>query len=132
MQDKILCRSFNGYGEFMTNYTDLPLVTLVQHEGGRYIFQKEKSDEHAQLLTETIINLIKQHGFDNYDSQCIPLLETCLIDFSKDLILCFKQRMESLGSSITMQHAFERILNDVMSIDLHELYSYMKNDVNSM
>ena len=40
--------------------------------------------------------------------------------------------MESLGSSITLQDAFERTLNDVMSINLRELHHYMKNNIDSM
>jgi hypothetical protein len=28
----------------MTNYEDLPTVTLVQHEVGRYVFNKEKPE----------------------------------------------------------------------------------------
>jgi hypothetical protein len=41
--------------------------------------------------------------FIDYDSQCIVLLQTCLIDFYKDLLIRFKQRIESLGSPITFQ-----------------------------
>jgi len=68
----------------------------------------------------------------DYDLQCVALLQTCLIDFYNDLLIRFKQHLESLGSSITIQDVFERTLNDLMSIDLRELHHYMKNDINSM
>ncbi|CAF4547108.1 unnamed protein product [Rotaria sp. Silwood1] len=111
----------------MTNYTDLPSMTLVHNDIIQYIFNKEKPDDMSQQLSQIIIDLIKQRGFTDYDSQCVTLLQTCLIDFYNDLLIRFKQHFESIGSSITIQDAFQRTLNDVMSINLRELHNYMKN-----
>ncbi|CAF0777503.1 unnamed protein product [Rotaria sordida] len=110
----------------MTNYTDLSSITLAQNDIIQYIFNKEKPDNIDQHLTQIIIDLIKQRGFTDYDSQCVTLLQTCLIDFYNDLLIRFKQHFESIGSSITIQDAFQRTLNDIMSINLRELHSYMK------
>ncbi|CAF2116585.1 unnamed protein product [Rotaria magnacalcarata] len=110
----------------MTNYEDLPLIPVDQHELKRYVFNNEKPNGIDHQLTQVITDLIKQRGFKGYDSQCIPLLQTCLIDFYKDLVIRFKQHMESLGTSITIQDVFERTLSDVMSINLRELQCYME------
>ena len=39
----------------------------------------------------------------DWSSECIHILRTCLIDFYKDLLLRFKQHIETLDSSITFQ-----------------------------
>lgn len=78
------------------------------------------------LLSIYLISIIE------YESQCVVLLQTCLIDFYNDLLIRFKQHIESLGSSITVQDAFERTLNDVISINLPDLHHYMKNNINSI
>ncbi|CAF4276473.1 unnamed protein product [Rotaria sp. Silwood2] len=87
----------------MTNYTDLASITFPQNDIIQYIFNKEKPDDINQHLTQIIIDLIKQRGFTEYDSQCIALLQTCLIDFYNDLLIRFKQNLESIGSSINIQ-----------------------------
>ncbi|UJR36469.1 hypothetical protein I4U23_029193 [Adineta vaga] len=91
------------------------------------------SDEHLKLfneirqqLNEIIISLIKQHGFKDFNLECVFVLESCLFDVYQDLLIRFKQHMESLGSSMTIQDALEQTLNEIMSSNLQDLYDYMK------
>ncbi|UJR36512.1 hypothetical protein I4U23_029233 [Adineta vaga] len=111
----------------MTNFADISSVDLIQHELNRYVFNKEISDnEIRQQLNEIIISLIKQHGFKDFNPECVFVLQSCLFDVYQDLLIRFKQHMESLGSSITIQDALERTLNEIMSSNLQDLYDYMK------
>ena len=63
----------------------------------------------------------------DYDPSCIRPLQTCLIDFYKDLIQRFKQHLECLGTSTTVHDVFERTLNETLSINLRQLHRYMEH-----
>ncbi|CAF1234669.1 unnamed protein product [Adineta ricciae] len=79
-------------------------------------------------LDTIIINLIKSCGFKDSNPDCIRVLRTCLFNVYQDLLMRLKQHMESLGSSVTFQDAFERTLDEVLSSNLRELYCYMKHE----
>ncbi|CAF1289657.1 unnamed protein product [Adineta ricciae] len=77
-----------------------------------------------EQLDTIIINLIKSCGFKDSNPDCICVLRTCLFDVYQDLLMRLKQHMESLGSSVTFQDAFERTLDEVN----HFYHVYAIND----
>lgn len=115
----------------MTNFRDVPSINLVKREIGRYNFNTEHLHIAAPRLLQAVAQMIRRSGFEYYDLSCIPPLQSCSVDFYQDLLIRFKQHLESLGSE-SFQAALERTLSEVMHCTLYDLQCFMRDNIDEV